>query len=148
MAATPFRAISWEPTELVTEAKMDQLASNQRWLYENSPRALYSLPSGAKRAEGVKIMAGKAYIAPNTKGDTRTVNVGFANFFSSGCQPIVTTGIISGAQDRIFCVTNGLGSALHPDHRGFQITVNIAAELKKNDKIKSAFYVAWQAMGY
>lgn len=143
-----FRAINWSPNELLGESKTEQMADNAEWLYQNTPRALYTLPGGIKRVEGTKIAAGRAIITKTKKkSDSQTTVVRFGNFFSSRCEPIITTGIVSERQTRIFCVVSGIGR-LQPDYSGFNISVNIAAETKKNDRIASSFYVAWQAMGY
>jgi len=146
MAATPFRAVNWSPNELVGEDKMTQISANMNWLRDNTPRVVYTLPSGLRRVEGVRIASGRIMIAAR-KSDDATATVRFSNFFSSRCQPNITTGIVATGQVRIFCVTHGIGQ-LQPDDRGFQVVVNIAAENKKTDKIAKSFYVHWQAMGY
>lgn len=146
MAATPFRAINWSPNELIGEDKMDQMAANMNWLRDNTPRAVYTLPSGVRRVEGLRMAAGRVLISAR-KSDSATASVRFGNFFSARCQPIITTGIVATQQEKIFCIVNGFGE-LHPDHRGFEVQVNVAADLDKNDFIKRSFYVTWQAMGY
>jgi hypothetical protein len=142
-----FKAINWTPNELMGETKTDQLADNAEWLYQNTPRAIYTLPGGLRRVEGVKIASGRVLIAKRTKADSATASVRFGNFFSTRCQPIITTGIVAEHQTKIFATISGIGM-LQPDHRGFSVGVNIAAESKKNDKIARSFYVTWQAMGY
>lgn len=140
-----YRAINWTPNELVGGAKMELLISNADWLFQNTPRSVYTLPTGLRRVEGVKIASGRAIITKRNK-DSASVEVRFGNFFSTRCEPNITTGIVSG-QSRIHCSINGIGR-LVPDHRGFQIQVNVAAEKKKFDKIAKTMFVTWQAMGY
>jgi len=142
-----FKAINWTPNEMVGERKMDAMTDNAEWLYNNTPRGIYTLPGGLRRVEGVKIAAGRVIIAKRMKSDSATAAVRFGNFFATRCEPIITTGIVAEHQTRIFCVINGLGQ-LQPDHRGFNVQVNINAGQKKNDKISQSFYVAWQALGY
>ena len=144
---TIFRAVSWTPNEVVQEQKMDQLAENADWLYRHTPRAVYTLPGGIKREQHLKLASGRALISRRPKTDTATIAVSFNNFFSINCEPIVTTGIVAEHQVRIFCVINGIGR-LQPDHNGFNVTINIAAEKKKNDNIARSFYITWSAMGY
>lgn len=146
MATTPFRAVNWSPSELVGEDKMDQMNSNMSWLRDNTPRGVYTLPSGLRRVEGLRIASGRVLITAR-KSDSAIAPVRFGNFFSSRCQPIVTTGIVAEGQRKIFAIINGFGQ-LHPDHRGFQVAVNIAADAEKFDRISKSFYVTWQAMGY
>lgn len=147
MASTPFRVVNWSPNELIGEDKMDQMNSNMTWLRDNTPRVYYTLPSGFRRVEGVRIAAGRALIPPK-KTDNATAQVYFNNLFSQGCQPIVTTGIVSSSQRHIFAVVNGLGSTTQPDNRGFGIFVKIMTGNKKTNFIKHSFYVSWMALGY
>lgn len=142
-----FRAVNWTPNERLGESKTDQMNDNAEYLYQRTPRAVYTLPGGLHRAEGIKICSGRVVIAKRPKTDAATVRVSFGNFFSSRCEPIVTTGVVSEKQTRIFCVVNGLGK-LQPDTRGFNVEVNIARTNKRKGKLAHSFYVAWQAMGY
>lgn len=141
-----FKAVNWTPNELVGERKTDQMAENADWLFRNTPRALYTLPGGLTRTEGVKVAAGRVIIGKKD-GDNANATVRFGNFFSVRCEPIVTNGIVSETQTRIFATISGIGR-LQPDNRGFNVGVNIAADKKANDKITRSFYVTWQAMGY
>lgn len=147
MSSDTFKALNWTPNELLGEAKTDQLGDNAEYLYLNTPRAVYTLPSGLRRSEGVKIASGRVMITKRLKTDSATVAVKFGNFFTIGCQPIITTGIISENQTKIFATVNGIGQ-LQPDASGFNVAVNIATDSKKKDKIAHSFYVTWQAMGY
>lgn len=141
-----FKAVNWSRNEMIGEAKMDTITENAEWLFKNTPRAIYTLPSGLRRQEGVRIAAGRALIT-RRKSDTARVFVRFGNFFSARTEPLITTGIIAEHQPRIFCVVSGIGQ-LHPDHQGFQVRVNVAAEQAINDSIARSFFVAWQAVGY
>jgi len=140
-----FKATNWTPTEQIGERKIDQMNDNAEYLYQYTPRAVYTL-GALRRAEGVKIASGRVVIGKSTS-DTAGVEVRFGNYFSSRCEPNVTTGIVSSGQTNIFCVVNGIGRLL-PDNRGFQVGVNIAAGQAKRDQILSTFYVSWSAMGY
>lgn len=140
-----FKAINWTPSEKIGESKMDQMATNAEWLFTHTPRAIYTV-SGITREQGVKMSAGRILIGAN-ESDTATATVRFGNFFSTSCEPLITTGVVSSGHFRVFCVHHGIGR-LHPDHRGFTVKVNIAAENEKRDRIIRSFYVAWQAMGF
>lgn len=121
---------------------MAQLANNSQWLFENTPRMNYNA-YGVKRATGVKIAAGiQIFGASKVAYQTRPVY--FNNFFSAASHPVVTTGVI-GYQRRIFVIMNGLGT-LHPDQRGFQITIE--AESASANKIERSMYVSWTAIGF
>lgn len=142
-----FKAINWTPNEIIGEQKFDAMTDNAEWLFNNTPRAIYTLPGGMRRVEGVRVAAGRVMIAKKNDADSATATVRFGNFFSVRAEPLITTGIVADHQTKIFCVVNGIGK-LQPDHQGFNVSINIAAEGKKNDKIKKSFFVAWQALGY
>lgn len=139
MAATPYKPISWNQQELITDDKMAQIANNSQWLFENTPRTNYTA-FGVNRASGVKIACGIMAMGA-VKSVTHTKPVYFGNFFSAACHPIVTTGLTTVGLRKVFTVVTGLG-ALHPDQRGFQITCEGMAKLERS------FYVTWQAMGF
>lgn len=142
-----FKAVNWTPNEMIGDAKADQISANAQYLFENTPRAVYTLPGGLRRVEGVKIASGRVIIGRRRKSDSATATVRFGNYFSTRCEPIITNGIVSEHQTRIFCTISGIGR-LQPDARGFRVGVNIAADRKKNDRIARSFYVTWSAMGY
>lgn len=145
MTTTAFKAVSFSPNELISDPKMDIITDNEDFLFRNTPRAIYTLP-GIARVEGVRFASGRALISRSVS-DSASVDVTFGNYFSNGCQPIITNGIISDNQTQVFCVVHGIGKII-PDHTGFRIEVNIAATNKKLDKIARGFYVTWTAMGY
>ena len=77
----------------------------------------------------------------------------FATYFSNGCQPSVTTGIVTNsAQRQLFATVSGLGT-LHPDASGMKIGVEgVSSPTKgskgKGNKIGFTFWVSYIAMGY
>lgn len=142
----PFNAVNWTPNELVGQRKMNTMTNNAEWLYANTPRAIYTLPGGLRRVEGTKLASGRVIITKRNK-DSATVEVRFGNYFTARCEPNITTGIIAASQPQVFDSIRGIGRLI-PDNRGFQVTVNIAAQNARRDKITRSFYVAWQAMGY
>lgn len=141
-----FKALNWSPNEFIGESKMDAMTDNSEWLFKYTPRALYTLPGGITREEGIRIASGRVMITEKDSANA-TATVRFGNFFSARCQPLVTTGIVSEDKTRIFCVLNGIGQ-LHPDNTGFQVAVSLDASDDKKMKISKSFYVSWHAMGY
>jgi hypothetical protein len=142
MAATPYKPVSWSPNELITEDKLDQIANNSQWLFENTPRVSYNA-FNLNRTTGVKIACGTV-LFNGSKTAYQTKPVYFSNFFSAASKPIVTTGVIS-FQRRTFVVTNGFG-VYSPDSRGFEMIVE--CESTSVNKIERDFYVSWMAMGF
>lgn len=146
MAVTPFRAVNFQPNQLLTEDLLDQLASNQNYLFEMRASATWTGGS-LRRAEGVRLISGRSLIAA-TKRNYQGVTVGFGNYFSAGCTPNITATPVSTSQRRYFITINGIGT-LYPDNRGFQIYAFLDAQTpKKQNKIAKSFYVSWIAMGY
>lgn len=141
-----YRAISWNPNEVLAGSKMDTLTNNMDYLYNYTPRAQYTLPSGLNRVEGVRLVSGRATIGPQ-KSDNGAVTVNFANAFSTGCQPIIVATPVTNKFTKIFCTIQGIGQIV-PDNRGFVGYVNVASEIKSNDKITQTIYLTWMAMGY
>ena len=145
MADVPFKVISWSEFDVIDEDKMDALVTNDIWLRDNMMRGQYR-GHNIRITEGVKMLSGMVYIT-SRKQSYATTNVSFGGFFLSTCQPIVTIGIVSSHQRRIFATLDGIGK-MHPDSRGFQIHVQVEGDTKKQKKIQKNFYVNWQAMGY
>lgn len=146
MAATPFKVISWSPNEPITDEKLDAMVSNDNWLKTKMVQGNYSAYN-KKRDEGLRIAGGLALIT-SRKAANAQKSVGFNDFFSPGCRPIVTTGIVSKSQRQIFVTVDGPGNQLHPTKDGFQVFVHVDAWDKKNKKISRNFYVSWIALGY
>jgi len=143
MAATPFRAVSWQPNEIVSDAKMDQVANNAQWLFENKTSATYNA-HGVRRVVGLKIAFGMMLFTASKLG-TQERTAYFGNYFSSACHPIVVLTPVT-FQLRTFAVVNGIG-VLHPDHRGFQCQVACYTYMNKL-QIERNFYVNWYAGGF
>lgn len=147
MAVTPFRAVNFQPDQLLTEELLDQLASNENYLYEMTPRAQYTY-DGINTQSGIKLMSGRTLIAA-TKENHQATTVGFGNFFSSGSNPNVAVATVSNHSRRFFVTIEGWGHTLAIDNRGFNVFVYLDAQTKKkNDKIPRSFYISWIAMGY
>ena len=146
MPATSYSPVSWSPSEIITDERMQQNSDNVQWVFDNTPRALYTNPSGLKRPNGIRFVGGKALITARPT-DTAQVRVQFGNAFSNGCLPIITTGNNNSFQNKVFVRIQGTGE-LQPNHTGFQIAVEVAATLVGNDKISNNFFVHWIALGY
>lgn len=142
MAAEAFKVISWSPGEPITDGKLDAMVSNDNWLKTKMLRGVYGAYN-KRRDEGIKLATGLVLITSRNQS-TATKNVSFGGFFSDGCRPIVTTGIVSQSQTKVFDVLSGPGQDLHPNRDGFQVHVTV----DDKQKIKRNFYVSWIAVGY
>lgn len=140
-----FKVVSWAPLEPITDEKLDAMVSNDNWLRDNMVTGQYRGYSVTK-GTGVRIASGLVGITAS-KSNQQSRSVGFANFFSASCKPIITTGILSGSQRMIFATIDGPGTALHPTRDGFQVHVYVDST-SKTQKISRGFYVSWIAVGF
>jgi len=145
VAVSSFKPISWQPNEVITEGKMDRMSNNDNWLRSHRVEGLYRAP-GARHNTWVKMASGYVII-PASKRARANNEVYFGEFFSPGCHPIVTTGIISQRNRLVFLTVNGFGK-LDPDRRGFKVFVRVQAKHKKNQRIARGLHIHWTAVGY
>lgn len=145
---TPFRALSFKRGQVITDDDMEQLIANYQWVFDNHPRARYYRDPGKPTADTLAmVLGGRARIAKSKKEDTALVKVNFRKAFSPGCQPHVTTGVVSDLPRQIFCVVNGPAGKTYPNSSGFEIKV-VLHEGGAKDKIARSFFVDWIAYGY
>lgn len=146
MASTEFVAVNWQPNQLIDEDSLDTISNNLTYLRNSMVTGKYmQLNSGASTTTGIRMLCGRALIAPRNS-DRATIRVHFSQSFTAGTNPVVTTSITSGAKTHIFHVINGIGS-FHPDHQGFEAKVELYYDSNKKDKIKSTLAINWIAMG-
>lgn len=149
MGIDGYKAITWEPLDLVSDWNMDQMTANIQAVHDFTPRAKYTVQGGISTAENVKILSGRRVVPKNGKSPEQSVDVGFGTFFSSNCQPNVTIGINSRVQQNIFATFRGQpGQGLAPNSTGMRVDILIAEEAGEKKKIAQPFYIHWQAMGY
>lgn len=143
MAATPYKPVSWNG-EPITLLKLNQMASNDQFLFENTPRVRY-FAGGITKDTGTKVLAGKTPFSANA-AKAINVNVYFGSFFSSGCHPVVTATIQTGGPWWSKYVSiHGLTKG-DIDRVGFVAHVKSHEEFK--DKIEAGGWIHWTAVGY
>lgn len=145
MASTEFKVVSWSPRDPITDEKLDNMVNNDNWLRDHQVRGRYSA-NGVRFDVGIRMASGLALITSSKSAD-RNKSVSFGNYFSEGCKPIVTTGIVSSSQRQIFASIDGPGSKPQPTRDGFQVHVHVNSKNKRR-KITKNFYVSWHALGY
>ena len=144
---TPYKALSFEKNEALTQDMINQVYNNYQWIWENSPKARVKGTAGRQRAN-VVVVGGKTHITQSRKYDIGSARVLFGDFFHPTCHPHITTGIINGQQAKVFCTLSGLYGRDYPDHNGFEIVVNVAAILRSRDEVGRHMWVAWMATGF
>lgn len=147
MAVSPFVATQWQPLDLLDESKMDDMANGIQYVHDNTPRARFNVGSAYGRSQGIKIASGRKSIPRNMKKYQDSVTVNFGNFFTAGCSPLVTTGVMSPMQSNIFATFRGL-SRVEPDHNGMVLEIEIGQKEAAKPKIRRSFAVHWIAMGW
>lgn len=147
MAVTSFVGVQWQPLDIIDETKMRRMSDNIQYVHDNTPRTLWNAGKANARKQGIKIISGRGTIAKAPKKSNARVTVGFGNFFSPGCQPQITTGIMSPVQQNIFCTFRGR-NRLEPDHNGVILEIEIGEKDKEKSRIARTFAVHYIAMGY
>lgn len=142
----PFKVVSWSPHTPITQRKLDAMVSNDNWLKDKMVRGHYSA-FNTRRGEGIHMACGLTLITAR-KNNQAHKRVNLPGFFSPGCRPIITTGIISRHQRRLFVTVDGPGNQMHPTKDGFQVHVHAENFRKKDNKISRNCYVSWHAMGW
>lgn len=145
MASTPFKVVSWSPNDVITDEKLGAMVNNDEYLRDNMMRGRYH-GNGTTRLTGLRMASGMALITAR-KSASATKWVDFGNYFTEGCKPLVTTGIMSSSQRQIFATFDGPGNKWQPTRDGFQVHVYVVSN-SKTKKISRNFYVTWHALGY
>lgn len=144
MAVVPYKAVSWQDNEPLFTSKLNQMANNDQWLYENTPRMLYT-PYNQRRTEGLKIASGILLCNPAPSGIQQHV-VYFGSFFSQACTPVVVTGLMHQGEVRMTFGVKGIGQT-YVDHRGFEL-LGGAIHHGTTKAFTKQFWVPWIAMGF
>lgn len=146
MASGPYRPVSFVDGEPLDVNKLNTIAQNLQWLYENTPRISYKA-YGLVKSSGAKILAGNATV-PARKSTLSYATVYFGTFFSQGCQPIVVaTPVQNTTRTRFETVVKGIGR-VYPDHRGCQVGVTTDEYNATYNNHAYNLPVQWIAIGW
>lgn len=140
MAVVPYKPVSWSDNEPLFTSKLNQMANNEQWLYEHTPRMLYTAYN-QRKADGLKIASGILMCNPDPHGIQQHV-VYFGSFFSESCTPVVVTGLMHQGEVRITFGVKGIGQT-YVDHRGFEL---LGGTIQR--PFVKVFWVPWIAMGF
>lgn len=144
MSARPYSPVYWTDNEPVFTEKMNAMANNTQWVFENLPTVYYN-GYGVKKTSGTKILAANVLMRASTSGATASTFY-FGNFFSVGCKPIITMSANIYPQGRMHLYHRGIGT-LFPDHRGFEVRAS-SDEISGSLPIRANFWVPFHAVGY
>jgi hypothetical protein len=144
MAFPLIKVLSWSPLDTITADKLNDMVNNDNLLQENMVRGYYN--GLVKKDTGIRIAAGLVVVTAR-KSNVASVPVTFGDFFSAGCNPIVTTGANATSQRQIYVTIDGPGSAILPDRTGFSAVAWVDST-SKTKKITHSFYISWIALGW
>lgn len=137
MAAANFTPVTWT-NEPVSSTKLQTMANNEQWLYENSVKLDYNV-NGIQRSSGLKIMVAYIYI-PGNGARFSSNRFYFGDFFTPGTMPAIVGGNFSQWVVDTSFGFKGIDQWM-PDHRGIEawVTHPIA--------IPTALWVCFAAIG-
>jgi hypothetical protein len=140
---TEFKPVSWQPNQLIEKVQMDQMSANDQYLYDNMPKMVYKNPTRTETA--LKILAGVSTGLGPIAAQGAGVDVNYQGEFATGCFPVVTTGaIVLGSNE---CIGTATIYQIPTDSK-MSLRFEIRQAVKANQRIKSAVYIHWMAMGY
>lgn len=142
-----FVSVSWSDDELISAYKLNQMASNEKYLLERSMPQLYAA-YGMNKTDGLKIAGGIITIMPLAWREQRA-DISFGRFFTTGCRPVVNVTAAITDQVRVFTVVKGLGPGnVRPDDTGFTVIVNADPVEATQNHFPTPFHIHWMALGY
>jgi len=114
-----FKHIGWGPGEYVSTQKLNDMAANDDWLFQNALTGYYDV-LGVVRDSGLSIRTG--YIKA-LKTENMGVFIGsyYSRPFIPGVRPVVLTGMACDNYFGMLHATKGLDGRAIPDHRGFNL---------------------------
>jgi hypothetical protein len=145
LAVTSYKGVTWGD-EMIATSKLNQMAQNDQWLFENSPQVTYKA-NGITRVKGIKIAAGRVLCTKTgTNKESHTVN--FGSFFTTGCSPIIVHSMLHYGEVRVHWGHKGIGSRALPDHTGFELLGSVDQYSLKVNFLTRNYYIDWIAIGY
>lgn len=150
MAVSEYKPVNWSDNEPTFTDKLNQMATNDQFLFENTPRMYYN-HQGVEvvRDRNMKIASGVRVFVVNGSGQY-IEPVEFGNFFSTACHPVVVVGGVVN-RNSVRCHTGARAFSLgqHIDHRGFELVAAVdQTQYGDQNIMPTNFYVPWIAVGF
>lgn len=145
MAVTSYKGVTWND-EAVSTSKLNQMAQNDQYLFENSPVVIYQAHN-ITRTRGVKMAAGRTLCSKSgTNKEFHTVN--FGSFFTTGCSPVIVHSMLHYGEVRVHWGHKGIGAKALPDHTGFELLGSVDQYSLNVNFLTRNYYIDWMAFGY
>lgn len=142
-----FVGVMWSDDELITATKMNQMASNDKFLLDRTLKQSYRAYD-LNKTDGLRIATGIQRIEARASREARMA-ISFNGFFTQGCRPSIQCTLAITDQVRSFVTIRGNGAdPLRPDHTGFTVVVNADPVADTKNFFPTAFHVHWFAVGY
>ena len=151
MTVNQYKDVTWGPSpEPLDIGKLNTMAANTRYVYENLPKMTYRPWSGAGRDQGIKVACGVAAVPGNSSSYLTYITVNYGGFFTPGCRPVITMSLQSPGHRRILPTFYGIdGVDTSPDHRGFGAAIAaVPGQTNKTNPLEQTFHLHWIAIGY
>lgn len=133
--------MSWTPGDPADVTKMSQMANNDQWLYEHTPRAYVS---NTKTTQGL-LIAGGTSVLPAQTTSSRSLTVRFGGIFTA--TPVIVVTPATTMTTMLSFSLRGIGKSL-PGADGFVVFFyNFKPESKALTKISGSITLNWIAMG-
>lgn len=145
------KGISWLGGNSVDETKLQQMVSNDEYLFDHIIPVRYQGYGSEPVVEGMKIACGTSNVPPAPKTDQISHRVKFGNYFTMGSLPIVqaTMSVHPGKDNRTMVVIHGLSPGeIRPTHEGFTAVISHELVAKNANHFGVPQWVHWIAIGY
>lgn len=137
--------VSWS-SEPISVEKLQIMAENTRKIRNLVPTMIFK-SNGINKDTGLKIMAGSVVAQPS-KNRSQTNDIHFGNFFSVGCNPIVSVETYSEIQKILHVGVHGLGNATLPTHIGCSVYLRYDGPSGGKGSVDNPVHLGWIAVGW
>lgn len=149
MAVNEFQDLSWVGDEPIDTDKLNAMVNNTKFVNQRLPKMSFQSYGGIQKDKGLKIACGVVTVPPRKNARDQSVTVNFGSFFTEGCKPIITTGIMSYGNGRVHVIVHSqTGQNFVPDHRGFIAKVFVNELSADWNYFWKTMYINWHAIGY
>lgn len=145
MASTPYKPVTFGNVAKIQD--LQQISDNVQYVYENMPTIYYNFAGTIKKSSSLKMIAGLVNIVTPARA-AWGFGVLFGNYFSEGCQPIVTANIVTEVSSKIHLNIYGFGVKRLPDRTGFVANCIADNTSAKVNVFPPGFSVSYIAVGY
>ncbi len=143
-----FKDVMWGDDDIIDPAKLNDMASNDRFLLERVLPARYTAYGQINKSDGIKIASGIINFAPSASRFMMK-DIYYSGYFSEGCRPSIQATCAITDTHRTFCVIQAIGTGiLRPDHNGFRVVLHADPLAETKTYFPTVVHVHWMAIGY